>query len=191
MGGALTVGDIVVIDRAALGTSLPLMSVRLPGYSGIRRFDILAFELAAAGQRTTFLKRVVGLPHDTLMMQNHVLYVNGLPTAEPYVTQRRPTGEYHAAMNWQRAFLLPASDTSTYNPTRDNWGPLVMPSGRYFMLGDRREESVDSRFFGLVARSEILGRASWIVWPGGGAYPGAERLLQASWWRRFGRIEGH
>jgi signal peptidase I len=65
-------------------------------------------------------------------------------------------------MRWQRRYLI-ASTRHKYLPTRDNWGPLVVPSDRYFVLGDNRENSEDSRYWGFVARDQIRGQP-WLVY---------------------------
>ena len=65
-------------------------------------------------------------------------------------------------MSWQAQYLAPGMERSTYHPTRDNWGPIVIPKDQYFVLGDNREESLDSRYWGLVDVTRIEGRAAFI-----------------------------
>lgn len=65
-------------------------------------------------------------------------------------------------MQWQVAHLIPDPERDEYKPTRDNWGPLVVPPERYFMLGDNREESLDSRYWGFVERGKMQGRPFFI-----------------------------
>jgi signal peptidase I len=88
-------------------------------------------------------------------------------------------------MVWQQDYLLPGVDPETYAPTRDQWGPLVIPEDRYFMLGDNRDSSLDSRYWGLLERWRLEGRASFIYFSynRGSARP-------FSWLRevRWGRI---
>ncbi|MXX77498.1 MAG: signal peptidase I [Gemmatimonadales bacterium] len=96
-------------------------------------------------------------------MEGGVLYRNGVEVEEPYVRRdpRRPdAGDIR--MQWQREYLVRDPDRNEYGPTRDNWGPLVVPRERYFMLGDNRDDSLDSRYWGLVERAKMRGKPFFI-----------------------------
>jgi len=158
MEETLLVGDMLLVNRLAIGSQIPGTSVRIPGYSRPGRSDVLVFDPPHEPD-LMLIKRLIGLPGDTLQMRDRVLYVNGQEVDEPYVVHSDVGDEVHPWMEWQRDFLLPGADPRTYAPTRDNWGPLLIPEDRYFMLGDNREKSLDSRYWGLLEGWRLEGRA--------------------------------
>lgn len=158
MEDTLLVGDMLLVNRAAMGSRVPLIGLRIPGYSEPGRGEILVFD-PPHEETLMLIKRLIGLPGDTLEMRDRVLFVNGAPLDEPYVRHDPVEDERHPWMSWQRDHLPAGVDPSTYAPTRDNWGPIVIPEGRYFMLGDNRERSLDSRYWGLLERWRLEGRA--------------------------------
>lgn len=158
MEETLLVGDMLLVNRAAIGSHIPLTGIRIPGYSKPHRGDVLVFD-PPHEETIKLVKRLVGMPGDTVRMRNRVLYVNGEASAEPYLKHSDVRDESHPWMAWQRDYLVPGMDARTYAPTRDNWGPLVIPEDRYFMLGDNRETSLDSRYWGLLEGWRLEGRA--------------------------------
>jgi signal peptidase I len=108
------------------------------------------------------VKRLVGMPGDTLEMRDGTLVVNGVPQDEPYVEHLPIDDHSDPMMEWQRDFIASGVDRAAYRPTRDAWGPLVIPEDRYFMLGDNREESLDSRYWGLLEGWRLEGRVSFV-----------------------------
>lgn len=157
MENTLLVGDFLVVNRAAIGSKVPFTDIRIPGYSEPRRGDILVFD-PHHEENLTVVKRLVGVPGDTLEMRDKVLYLNGSPQDEPYVIKGSEDDAFSPDMLWQRAHLA-AGAPEEYRPTRDRWGPLVVPEGRYFMLGDNRDSSLDSRFWGFLEGWRFEGRA--------------------------------
>lgn len=158
MESTLLVGDMLVVDRAAIGSRIPATNLRIPGYSDVEWGDILVFD-PPHEETLKLIKRLVGMPGDTLEMRDRVLYRNGGGVEESYVIHSDVGDETHPWMSWQRDYLLPGVDRATYAPTRDNWGPIVIPEDRYFMLGDNREKSFDSRYWGLLEGWRLEGRA--------------------------------
>ncbi len=157
MEGTLLVGDFVIVNRAAFGGRVPLTDLRVPGYADPARGDILVFD-PPHDDTLVLVKRLVGMPGDTLEMKEQVLFVNGTAQGESYVSD---TGlpDYHSAdMLWQRDHFV-GSNAQEYMPTRDNWGPIAIPQGHYFMMGDHRDDSLDSRVWGLLERWRFEGRA--------------------------------
>jgi signal peptidase I len=158
MEDTLLVGDMLVVNRAAIGTRVPGTSLRIPGYSHPERGDVLVFD-PPHEETLKLIKRLIGMPGDTVEMRNRTLYVNGERQEEPYVRHSSIPDERHPWMEWQRDHLLDGADPGAYAPTRDNWGPLVIPEDRFFTLGDNREQSLDSRYWGLLEGWRLEGRA--------------------------------
>jgi signal peptidase I len=158
MEETLLVGDMLLVNRASIGSYIPLTNLRIPGYSTPKRGDVLVFD-PPHEETMKLVKRLVGMPGDTLRMRDRVLYVNEDALDEPYLNHSDVADDMHPWMEWQREFLLPGTDPQTYTPTRDNWGPLVIPEDRYFMMGDNRETSLDSRYWGLLEDWRLEGRA--------------------------------
>jgi signal peptidase I len=125
------------------------------------------------------VKRLIGMPGDTLEMQAGKLYRNGKPVDEPYVRHDIPTKsespEYRLKMRaWQVKHLI-KHDPSTYNPDLQDWGPIVVPPDSFFMMGDNRDLSYDGRYWGFLPRQNVRGTplviyysydpSSWKVFP--------------------------
>jgi signal peptidase I len=157
MEKTLLVGDFLLVNKAVYGATVPGTGWRLPGFREPRRRDIVVFTNPEDGA-TNYVKRIVGVPGDTLEMRNGVLYVNGERQEEPYVQRLNPEDDgYHPKFEWQRRYLADPARDRPYRPTRDNWGPLVVPRDHYFVLGDNRDNSLDSRYWGFVPRELIKG----------------------------------
>lgn len=184
MEDSLLVGDFLVVNRAAIGSSFPVTGWRIPGYSEPRRGDVLVFDPPHEPD-LKLVKRLIGMPGDTLEMRDRILYLDGEPQDEPYLKITGLQDNSDPWMVWQAAYLAPGVDPSTYRPSRDNWGPLVIPEDRYFMLGDNRDESLDSRYWGLLEGWRLEGRASFIYF----SY-NRESYRPLAWLReiRWGRI---
>ncbi len=161
MRDTLLEGDMLVANRAAIGARIPGTQARIPGYSRPQRGDVWVFDPHHEVDMK-LVKRLVGLPLDTLRMRNGELYVNGVAVPEPYLSADRGADERSPDFEWQRAHLAPGVDADSYNPSRHNWGPLVVPEGHYFMLGDNRDASLDSRYWGPLADWRMEGRAVFI-----------------------------
>ena len=157
MEHTLLVGDFLVVNRAAMGSRIPFTDVRIPGYSDPERGDILVFD-PPHEDTLILVKRLVGMPGDTIEMRDKVLYRNGAPEDEPYVVHSRSSDYADPTMLWQREHLV-GGPRGDYRPSRDTWGPIVIPPGRYLMLGDNRDSSLDGRMWGLIERWRFEGRA--------------------------------
>jgi signal peptidase I len=128
------------------------------------------------------VKRVVGLPGDTIGMRAGQLSFGGRPYPEPYA--RRDTADpIVPEFAWQRAYLPSGVNPATYRPSLQTWGPLVVPRGQYFLLGDNRNESLDSRFLGFVPRDSISAEATVVYLS---RDPGSSTIR----WQRIGRSVG-
>jgi signal peptidase I len=107
------------------------------------------------------VQRIAALPGDTVEMRRKALFINGRLRREPYVQHIDPANDVvDEQMGWQEDFLARAKPD--YEPSRDNWGPLVVPAGEYLVLGDNRDNTLDSRYLGFVPRERIRRRPVWI-----------------------------
>lgn len=159
MERTLLVGDFLFVNKAVYGAQIPGTHARLPGFESPRRGDVIVFAFPKDPE-LNYVKRAIGLPGDTVEMHGGIVRVDGKVLNEPYVQRTDPTHDlYYPDFTWQRDYLVggPAA-ARRYHPTRDNWGPLVVPAGRYFVLGDNRDNSADSRFWGFVGAAAIKGR---------------------------------
>lgn len=163
MENTLLVGDYLIVNRAAIGSRIPGTDFRIPGYSEPHRGDVLVFDPPHEPD-LKLVKRLVGMPGDIVEMRDKVLLVNGEAVDEAYVQHEDPTDERHPWMEWQAEYVAEGVERSTYRPTRDNWGPLKIPEDRYFMLGDNRDTSLDSRYWGFLEGWRFEGRASRIYY---------------------------
>jgi signal peptidase I len=132
-----------------------------------RRGDIIVLKSPEEAARD-FIKRVIGLPGDRLELRRKVMYVNGNRLDEPYVQ-----------------FLEPPSGDAPARPgdLREEYGPVTVPEDQYFMMGDNRDNSQDSRYWGFLPASYVKGRALFIYFS---ADP--SRLLGVRWTRLFDRV---
>ncbi len=164
MENTLLVGDFLLVNKAVYGAEIPGTSIRLPAFDQPRRGDIVVFVPPHEPDKN-YVKRLVGLPGDTLEMRHKVLIRNGRPLFEPYVIFTDQNNDlYVPSMMCQARFLAPGVDRKTYRPSRDNWGPLVVPGGEYFFLGDNRDDSEDSRYWCMADRGAIRGEPLFIYY---------------------------
>lgn len=109
-----------------------------------------------------YIKRVVGLPGDTLEMRGGVLVVDGDSVREPYARHAGEESVSDPDFEWQRRFVPGFSARRVYHPTLTFWGPILIPTGKYFLLGDNRGYSADSRYGGFVEARDIFARPGLI-----------------------------
>ncbi|HEY2850246.1 MAG TPA: signal peptidase I [Gemmatimonadaceae bacterium] len=159
MEHTLLVGDFLLVNKLVYGAEIPFTSKRLPAVRQPRYRDVVVFKFPEDLTKN-YVKRLVGLPGDTLAMTRGTLVRNGKPQDERGFVVHIPADVDRASdeFDWQREFLVTQSARSApYHPTRDNWGPILVPAKHYFMLGDNRDDSEDSRYWGFVADSLVLG----------------------------------
>lgn len=155
MENTLLVGDFLFVNKFLYGARVPLTDMSLPGIRDPRRGDIMVFKYPDDPTKD-FIKRLVGQPGDTLEIRDKVVWINGRPLDEPYVRfmsdRIRPRG-------WEEPNIFPA-----HAGNKDNFGPVIVPAGKYFMMGDNRDNSSDSRYWGFLDRELIKGKAILIYW---------------------------
>jgi signal peptidase I len=159
MERTLLVGDFLLVNKVVYGAELPIVKKRLPALRRPARGDVIVFEWPK-DRTKNFVKRLVGLPGDTLAMHDGILIRNGATLSEPYVSHSDPEADpVWEEFRWQSNFLVKTAGAAVaYHPSRNNWGPLVVPEGQYFVLGDNRDNSLDSRYWGFVPDSLLRGR---------------------------------
>ncbi len=164
MENTLLVGDFLLVNKAVYGAEIPGTHLRLPALDQPRRGDLVVVVPPHEPDRN-YVKRLVGLPGDELEMRHKVLIRNGKPLFEPYVIFTDQENDvFVPSMMCQLNYLAPGVPRRGYRPTRDNWGPLVVPQGKYFFLGDNRDDSEDSRYWCMADRSAVRGQPLFIYY---------------------------
>jgi len=161
----LKVGDHIIVNKFIYGPG-PTLGNLLP-LRDIRRGDIIVFRYPLQPE-TDFVKRVIGLPGDTVEIHDKQLFVNGKRLDEPYKVHLDPSV-------YPPQPALPEPFRS-----RDQLNPYLVPAGHYFAMGDNRDRSSDSRYWGTVPRSMIKGRAFMVYW----SFRGTPPPTDASWQER-------
>jgi signal peptidase I len=149
MENNLLIGDHLLVNKFVFGpTPLAIGRAVLP-VREIRRGDIVVFKYPDEPDRD-FIKRVIGLPGETVELRNKKVYINGQALNEPYVHfLSPPSSEYQ--------------EVTSYD-VRERYAPVTVPPDKYFVMGDNRDNSQDSRYWGFLPRSYIKGKALLIYW---------------------------
>lgn len=165
MEHTLLVGDFLLVNKLAYGAEVPFTGKHLPAMRVPQRGEVIVFQFPEDPTKA-YVKRLVGLAGDTMAMRRGALLVNGVARSEQYVEHTMPSDDRGTQeFDWQRPFLALAPDLADhYRPTRDNWGPLVVPPAHMFVLGDNRDNSSDSRYWGFVADSLLRGQPLFVYY---------------------------
>jgi signal peptidase I len=189
MRETLLVGDMLVANRLAVGPRIPGTRSHLPGYSELRRGDVVVFD-PHHEENMKLVKRLMGLPGDTLQMRAGELWVNGQRLDEPYVRTGTVPDDASSEFSWQGRYLVGEVDASTYRPTRETWGPIVVPREHYFMLGDNRDDSYDSRYWGPLESWRVEARVAFLYFSYNRDSYRPFPALREIRWNRLGRGVG-
>jgi signal peptidase I len=173
MENTLLIGDFLFVDKAAYGGELEipltgLRFLRLPGYAEPRRGGVVIFRsVEDSTPNLDIVKRLIGAPGDTLQMVRDTVIRNGRRLDEPYALHLASgtAGDEGFRLEQIRALQLPhyvGRDPDRYHPTTHDWGPIVVPKDSFWVMGDNRDESYDSRYWGFLPRSHIVGRTLFI-----------------------------
>ncbi|MEJ7809382.1 MAG: signal peptidase I [Gemmatimonadaceae bacterium] len=162
MENTLLVGDFLLVNKAVYGAEVPFTGTRLPAIESPDRGDVIVFEWPEDRSKN-FVKRLIGLPGDTLEMRDGTVYLNSRAQREPYVVHTEPGNDPSSdEFRWQRQYLVKSAEARVGehgdHPSRNNWGPLIVPEKNYFVLGDNRDNSYDSRYWKFVPDSLVKGR---------------------------------
>jgi len=138
----LQIGDHLLVTKFAYGVKIPFTNIMVFEREGPERGDVIVFDFPEDPSKD-FIKRVVAVPGDVIEIREKRVFLNGEELSEPYIQH---------------------VDASTSVPRRDNFGPVMVPENKYFVMGDNRDESYDSRFWGFVERNTIAGKALILYW---------------------------
>lgn len=162
MEDTLLIGDYILVQKYEYGYSLLNKTERFLEFRKPQRREILVF-VYPQDHSKDFVKRCIGLPGDVIDYKNKVLFVNGVKQDEPYAKHISPD-------------IIPIGDYS--GDPRDNFGPVTVLPGHYFMMGDNRDNSLDSRYWGQLDEKLIKGRAWFIYWHSNNFIPDFHRMFR-------------
>lgn len=167
MENTLLVGDYLLVNKLCYGSG-SVGDYVMP-YRRVRRGDIVVFHYPVTPAQH-FVKRVIGVPGDRLRLVNKQVFVNGVALKEPYAHFNRPSNDLFRD-NFPRLEVAPGETPEWWLQLRKlvEDGQLIVPEGHYFVMGDNRDDSYDSRYWGFVPAANIIGRPLLIYWSVRGA----------------------
>jgi signal peptidase I len=172
MENNLLIGDHLLVNKFVFAPTMTRLERTLLPIDPVRRGDILVFKFPQDPERD-FIKRVIGLPGETLEVRNKKVYINGKPLDEPYVHFLFPPEE-----------RAPGDVSFDFSEKRD-YGPVTVPEHHYFMMGDNRDNSEDSRYWGFMPEDYIKGKALFVYFSFGEPGDGGSGLLGNVRWGRL------
>ena len=143
MRPTLLEGDLILVNKFIYGAKIPFTNSRLPAFSQLKRGDIVVF-IYPDDRKKDFIKRLIGFPGETVEIKNGTIYINDKPLLEPMFNQRYYYNRGDLAVEGQK---------------------IVVPAGKFFVLGGNSASSKDSRYWGFVPWENILGQAMLVYWP--------------------------
>ncbi|MWJ26753.1 signal peptidase I [Halomonas sp. ZH2S] len=167
MRPTLEIGDFILVNKYAYGLRLPVLHTRILEVGDPERGDVMVFRFPDQPS-VNFIKRVIGMPGDRIRYEGKQLYINGEPVPKQLLEEGPPLAPRELLLEE----FLDETPHNIYNNPRDP-GPqmreIVVPEGHYFTMGDNRDHSNDSRYWGVVPEANIVGRAFavWMHWDDG------------------------
>jgi signal peptidase I len=155
----LTVGDFIVVNKFEYGIRLPVLGTKVFDLNDPKVGDVMVFKYPK-NTAIKFIKRVVAVPGDTLELRDKVIYINGEQMPQTYVGDQSPETEIYKEQLGDVEHLILRNKTPGKN------GVITIPPGKYFTMGDNRDGSNDSRYWGFVPEENITGKAVavWLHW---------------------------
>ncbi|MFV9616017.1 MAG: signal peptidase I [Gammaproteobacteria bacterium] len=159
---SLYIGDFILVNKFAYGIKLPVINKKIVDLSSPERGDVVVFRYPR-DPSLDYIKRVIGLPGDHIAYYNKVLYVNSEPVEREFVGQYKGPGQTSATEYVEK--LQGSEHAMLLLPARPNnlQGEYIVPEGMYFVMGDNRDNSNDSRVWGPVPEANLLGKA-FMIW---------------------------
>lgn len=188
MEKTVLVGDFLFVNRMLYGAEVPLTGRHLPAIREPRHDEIVVIKSPI--EDLLLIKRLVGLPGDTLTMSQGRLIRNGVPVSEPYVTLAvtPPVLDQQAAQQmraWQLRHYV-GDSAAAYQPDLRNWGPLVVAPDSVMTMGDNRDESFDARHYGFIPKRNLTGAPLFVYYSyDPGSYRPLPFLTAIRWSRLF------
>ncbi|WP_118178983.1 signal peptidase I [Paraburkholderia phosphatilytica] len=159
-------GDRILVDKMAYDLRVPFTHIAIAHLHDPKRGDIVTIDSSAA--HDLLVKRLIGLPGDVVAMRDNVLYVNGRKADYQPLAMSPVEGDANSPADYYVEHfdgISHALRLSELAPSpRSTFGPVTVPAGEYLMLGDNRDDSADSRYFGFFPRSELMGRARRVAY---------------------------
>jgi len=162
------VSDLLFINKAVYGATVPFTRIRTPAFRDPEVGGLIVLR-GIEEPILTIVKRVIGTAGDTLELRSDSLFRNGRYVPEPNAQHVNPLAQMDQnqrlrTRNWQLPHLVDGVDKSSYLPDLRNWGPMVVPDGHLFTMGDNRDESYDGRHWGFLPRENVVGKVLIIYW---------------------------
>ena len=184
MENTLLIGDYLLVDKLHFGQD-GFWDKVIP-YRPVRRGEIIVFHYPV-DPSVHFVKRVIGVPGDKIRLIDRRVFVNGVPLNEPYVHYFRPHDSYRDEFPRLDLSVMPSVSGAWWTQMQklvdDN--QLIIPEGNYFVMGDNRDDSLDSRYWGFVPRENIVGRPLLIYWSIRNPDPPSAQLTASDTLNRF------
>ncbi|SIQ42037.1 signal peptidase I [Marinobacterium stanieri] len=173
----LKVGDFIVVNKYHYGLRLPVLNTKIVSNNDPERGDVIVFRYPE-DTSINYIKRVVGVPGDVITYKDKVLYVNGEPQQQELLAKLPPARPTKLLLNERLDGKKHRIFRDVYRPVID--GTWEVPEGHYFVLGDNRDNSKDSRYWGFVPEALLVGKASavWMHWEGFFSFPDFSEVRQ-------------